>query len=117
MAEGLRISNQETLEQFLSCWEGLEDPRSGNAGLHDIHELLVIALCAVLCGGQGAVDMALFARSKEPFLGGFLKLENSMPSHDTFSWLIRNVDPGQFRACFQQFMAEMCRTPLIVFRK
>jgi len=100
------MSNQETLEQFLSCWEGLEDPRSGNAGLHDFHELLVISLCTVLCGGQGAVDMALFARAKEPFLRGFLKLENGLPSHDTFSRLFRNLDPDQFRACFQQFMAE-----------
>jgi len=47
---GCDLSNQETLEQFSACWEGLEDPRSGNAGLHDFHELLVIALCAVLCG-------------------------------------------------------------------
>jgi predicted transposase YbfD/YdcC len=100
------LSNQETLEQFSACWEGLEDPRSGNAGLHDFHELLVIALCAVLCGGQGAVDMALFAKAKEPFLRGFLVLENGLPSHDTFSRLFRNLDPDQFRACFQQFMAE-----------
>jgi hypothetical protein len=35
--------------------------RSGNARLHDIYELLMIALCCVLCGGQGAVDMALYA--------------------------------------------------------
>jgi len=74
--------------------------------LHDFHELLVIALCAVLCGGQGAVDMALFAKAKEPFLRGFLVLENGLPSHDTFSRLFRNLDPDQFRACFQQFMAE-----------
>jgi hypothetical protein len=36
------------MEQFAACWEGLEDPRSGNASLHDFHELLMIALCAVL---------------------------------------------------------------------
>jgi len=54
-------------EQFGSCWESLEDPRSGNAALHDFHELLMIALCCVLCGGQGAVDMALFAAANEPF--------------------------------------------------
>jgi hypothetical protein len=35
----------------MACWEGLEDPRRGNAGLHDFHELLVIAMCTVLCGG------------------------------------------------------------------
>jgi len=93
------------LEEFATCWEGLEDPRSGNARLHDFHELLMMALCAVLSGGQGAADMALFAKSKEPFLRGFLRLENGVPSHDTFSRLFRQLDPEQFRAAFQRFMA------------
>jgi hypothetical protein len=66
----------------------------------------VIALCAVLCGGQGAVDMAVFAEAKETFLRGFLKLENGLPSHDTFSRLFRNLDPDQFRGSFQRFMAQ-----------
>jgi hypothetical protein len=48
------IQSQEAgMDQFVACFEGLTDPRSGNAGLHDLHELLVIALCAVLSGGQG----------------------------------------------------------------
>jgi hypothetical protein len=102
------MSCEDSLEQFSACWEGLEDPRSGNAGLHDFYELLLIALCAVLCGGQGAVDMAVFAEAKEPFLRGFLKLENGLPSHDTFSRLFRNLDPDQFRDSFQRFMAQFC---------
>jgi predicted transposase YbfD/YdcC len=100
------MSGKETLEQFGSCWEGLEDPRSGNAALHDFHELLMIALCCVLCGGQGAVDMAVFAEAKEPFLRSFLTLANGLPSHDTFSRLFRNLDPDQFRDSFQRFMAQ-----------
>jgi predicted transposase YbfD/YdcC len=94
------------LDQFAGCWEGLEDPRSGNSGLHDFYELLMIALCAVLCGSQGAVDMALFAKAKGPFLRSFLKLENGVPSHDTFSRLFRNLDADQFRASFQRFMTK-----------
>ena len=92
------------MEEFSACWEGLEDPRTGNAGLHDFHELLMMALCAVLCGGQGAVDMALFAKAKEPFLRGFLKLEHGAPSHDTFSRLFRQLDTAQFQAALQRFM-------------
>ena len=65
----------------------------------------MIAFCAVLCGGQSAVDMARFARAKEPFLRSFLKLHNGLPSHDTFSRLFRLLDPEQFRATFQCFMA------------
>ena len=72
------LPHEDALDPFSACREGLEDPRSGNAALHDFHELLMIALCAVLCGGQGAVDMAVFAKAKEPFLRGFLKLVPSI---------------------------------------
>jgi len=92
------------MDQFVTCFEGLEDPRTGNAGRHNFYELLIMALCAVLCGGQSAVDMALFARSKEPFLRGFLTLKHGTPSHDTFSRLFRLLEPEQFRAVFQRFM-------------
>ncbi len=43
------------MDRFAACWDELDDPRTGNAGLHDFHELLFIALCSVLCGGQGVV--------------------------------------------------------------
>ena len=93
------------MDRFVACWEGLEDPRTGNAALHAFHELLVIALCTVLCGGQCAVDMATFAKAKEPFLRSFLKLANGLPSHDTFSRLFRLLDPAQLSVAFQRFMA------------
>lgn len=98
------------MDQFAVCFENLEDPRSGNAALHDFHALLIIALCAVLCGAQGAVDMALFAREKEPFLRTFLDMKNGPPSHDTFSRLFRRLDPDQFRAAFQRFMTAFSAT-------
>jgi len=98
------------VEGFESCFEDLEDPRTGNAGLHDLLEMLFIALCTVLSGGQSAVDMAMFAREKETFLREFLKLEHGLPSHDTFSRIFRLLDPEQFRACFQRFMARFAET-------
>jgi hypothetical protein len=71
------------LDRFIECWDGLDDPRTGNAALHDFHEILAIAMCAVLCGGQGSVDMGLFAKSKEPFLRGFLKLESVLQNYSS----------------------------------
>src|SRR5688500_6136524 len=98
------------MDGFIACFEGLEDPRTGNAGRHDLLEILMIALCTVLCGGQSAVDMAEFAEDKEAFLRGFLTLEHGRPSHDTFSRVLRRLDPDQFRACFQRFMARFAET-------
>jgi hypothetical protein len=81
------------LDQFVACFEGLEDPRTGNAGLHDFHELLIIALC----GGQGATHTAAFAVAKEPFLRGFLKLDNgpvlSLAEPDLHRTRERHPDP------------------------
>jgi predicted transposase YbfD/YdcC len=98
------------MEAFAACFESLEDPRNGNAGRHDLLELLMIAFCTVLSGGQTAVDMQDFARAKEGFLRGFLTLKNGLPSHDTFSRVFRALDPDQFRSCFQQFMGRFAQT-------
>jgi predicted transposase YbfD/YdcC len=94
-----------------ACFAGLRDPRSsGSARRHDILEVLMIALCTVLSGGQSAVDMAVFGEAKQDFLGKFLKLKNGVPSHDTFSRVLRKLDPDQFRACFQKFVARFGET-------
>jgi predicted transposase YbfD/YdcC len=100
------------MEGFHACFSGLDDPRTGNACRHDLHELLLIALCTFLCGGETCVDMAEFAAAKEDFLRGFMVLSGGLPSHDTFSRLFRALDPEQFRGCFQAFMsrfAESCQ--------
>jgi hypothetical protein len=92
---------QETLGAIGSCWEVLENPRHGNAPLYDFHELLIIALCCVLCGDRGRPIWLVFDKLKEPFLRGFLSrvlsLKNGVPKHDAFSRLFRALDPDQFR--------------------
>src|SRR5512147_1173575 len=85
---------------FAELFEDLEDPRTGNAKRHALHEIVLIALCAVLSGGETCADMALFGRLKQDFLKKFLALEHGIPSHDTFSRLFRLLDPAAFRTWF-----------------
>jgi predicted transposase YbfD/YdcC len=93
------------MDGLIACFAELDYPRTGNAGRHDLLEMLVIALCTVLTGGEDCTDMAEFAATKLEFLRGFLKLEHGAPSHDTFSRLFRLLNPEQFSACFQHFVA------------
>ena len=51
------------MERFSECFSELPDPRADNA-LHDLTEILFIALMATLCGATSCTDMALFARMK-----------------------------------------------------
>jgi len=91
------------MEEFVACFAEVVDPRRDNAR-HDLHELLLIALCTILTGGKDCSDMALFGELKEPFLRRFLRLRHGIPSHDTFSRVFRLLDPVPFEACFMRFM-------------
>ena len=91
------------MKQFSECFEGLPDPRADNA-LHDLTELLFIALMATLCGATSCVDMALFARMKAYLWRDVLVLKHGLPSHDTFSRIFRMIDPEAFEAAFRRFM-------------
>jgi predicted transposase YbfD/YdcC len=90
--------------RFRKAFRRLPDPRAENAR-HDLLELLVIALAAVLCGATGCAEMAEFGCAKEDLLRGFLRLEHGIPSHDTFSRVFRLLEPAAFEAAFRRFMA------------
>ncbi len=78
----------------------LPDPRSGNARLHNLLDILTIALIASIRGAESCVDFADFARDREGLFRDFLELPGRMPSHDTFSRLFRLLDPAAFATCF-----------------
>jgi predicted transposase YbfD/YdcC len=87
-----------------ACFAALPDPRTGNATRHELLEVLTIALVGSICGAESCVDFADFARDREVLFRDFLKLENGLPSHDTFSRLFRLLDPVAFAACFAHFL-------------
>src|SRR5579872_2852202 len=91
------------MNRFTECFSDLPDPRADNA-LHDLTEILFIALMATLCGATSCTDMALFARMKAYLWQDVLVLKNGLPSHDTFSRVFRMLDPTAFEAAFRRFM-------------
>jgi len=86
----------------------LADPRAANAR-HELLEVLVIALAAVLCGAETCSDMAEFGQAKEGLLRLFLRLEHGIPSHDTFSRVFRLLEPKAFEAAFRRFMVAFAK--------
>ena len=44
------------MEEFVACFAEVFDPRQDNAR-HNLHEILMIALCTLLCGGEDCSDM------------------------------------------------------------
>src|SRR5579859_3237025 len=89
---------------FEDAFAALPDPRTGNAKRHDLLEVLTIALTATICGAESCSDFADFAVDREDLFREFLRLENGVPSHDTFSRIFRLLDPAAFAGCFGRFV-------------
>ncbi len=59
------------------------DPRVRRTRRHALVDILVIALCAVICGADDWVAMARFGQAKRTWFRGFLTLRHGLPSHDS----------------------------------
>ena len=97
------------MRKFRRVFKKLPDPRAANSR-HDFLEVLLIALAATLCGGDGGSDMEEFGRAKEAMLRSFLQLEHGVPSHDTFSRVFRLLEPQAFGQAFRRFIEAFAKS-------
>jgi len=81
----------------------LPDPRVERTKLHKLEDILVIAICALLCGADSFEDMEVFGDAKEEWFRTFLELPHGIPSHDTFNRLFAALDPEQFLESFMKW--------------
>ena len=63
-------------------------------------DIVIIAVCAVICGADDWVGIERFGRAKQTWLETILELPNGIPSHDTFGRVFGDLDPEQFQQCF-----------------
>jgi predicted transposase YbfD/YdcC len=82
----------------------LEDPRIDRTRLHNLMDIVVIAICAVICGADGWVDIADYGVAKHAWLKTFLRLPHGIPSHDTFRRVFCLLDPAAFQECFRRWI-------------
>ena len=90
------------MRKFRRLLRHLKDPRASNAR-HDLVEILFIALAATLSGARACTDFEFFALGREDLLRQFLTLKHGVPSHDTFTNVLRVLDPKGLEAVLRKF--------------
>ena len=81
-------------------FSALEDSRVDRAKLHKLLDIVVIAVCAIICGADTWVDVESFGNAKIKWFKTLLELPNGIPSYDTFGRVFAMLDPVQFQQCF-----------------
>lgn len=100
---------KQTFSQSLEThFQELPDPRKQTRNMrHKFLDILVIAICGVICGANDWVAVATFGMAKENWFRTFLELPHGIPSHDTFTDVFTKLSPEHFQSCFTAWMSSL----------
>lgn len=89
---------------LIQILKDIEDPRIERCKLHALIDILVIAICAVICGAETWEEMEEFGKSKKEWLESILELANGIPSSSTFRRVISRIKPAEFQEKFLKWI-------------
>jgi predicted transposase YbfD/YdcC len=101
---------ERELRDLETIFAQVEDPRVERTKYHRLRDIIIIAICGVICGAEGWVEIEEFGRAKEAWFTDLLSLSNGIPSHDTFGRVFARIDPKQFEASFFQWVQGLSKT-------
>jgi len=98
------------VESIGSHFESLSDPRHTRNRKHLLVDIVVIAVCGMVCGCDGPTAIHRWAANRLDWLQSFLTLPNGLPSRDCMRRLLMALKPQAFQKCFQDWVAQSVRT-------
>jgi predicted transposase YbfD/YdcC len=93
-----------------SYFESLSDPRHPRNRKHLPVDVAVIAVCGIICGGDGPTAIHRWAKHRASWLAGHLALPNGIPSRDCIRRLLMALKPEAFPRCFQAWVTDAMTT-------
>lgn len=86
----------------------LPDARVEGRTDHDLLDIVVLALCAVMSGAEGWDDIEDWGCEREAWLRRYLRLRNGIPGHDTIRRVFETLSPMELELRFEAWMGEIC---------
>src|SRR3990167_9429669 len=99
--------HKDVSESFESHFGKLKDPRIDRKKLYPLVEILFVVLCGSICGAESWRDFVLFGKAKIDFLKQYYSFSNGIPCKDTLARLFSSFDPGEFKACFIEWVQSL----------
>jgi predicted transposase YbfD/YdcC len=93
------------VEVLFESLQKIADPRREHQKFHSLFDVLVISICATICGAEHWTEMAEFGEAKHDWFASFLELENGIPSHDTFRRVFILLDNTELKELFIEWVS------------
>jgi predicted transposase YbfD/YdcC len=90
-------SPETTLVEY---FDDIEDVRLDRNKKHLLVDILVLAICGVICGANGPTEIVAVAKGKLAWFRTFLTLPNGVPSHDTIGRVLGLIRPDVLESRF-----------------
>lgn len=98
---------EQPIASILHHFSSIKDPRVNRQKKHQLQDIFFITLCAVICGADNWVAIEEFAEAKKDWFTELLKLQNGIPSHDTFGNVFAVIDTEKFSECFSRWVSDL----------
>ena len=98
------MSTSSAIAKMTESYAELTDPRIERTKHHALIDIVVIALCGVICGSNSWEDLPKYGRAKRDWLRRHLRLTNGIPSADTFAQVFQRLDPDEVIRCMQEWL-------------
>ncbi|AFZ33932.1 transposase, putative [Stanieria cyanosphaera PCC 7437] len=92
--------NSSPLTSIETHFRSLPDPRAKHRIEHRLIDIVMITICAVICGADNWVDIENYGHAKQDWLKEFLELPYGIPSHDTLMRVFARLKPEHLQQCF-----------------
>ena len=96
---------------LITCFSKLKDPRVLGRVDYPLIEIIIISICAIICGANHWKAIADFGKAKEDWLKTFLELENGIPSAQTFGRVFSLICPKKLLDCFKEWCKKTTGLP------
>lgn len=102
------MAEKEAVEGLIERFRDLPDSRVEGRTDHDLLDIIVLALCAVMSGAEGWDDIEDWGLAREEWLRRYLNLRNGIPGHDTIRRVFEALSPDELEQRFEQWMKAVC---------
>jgi predicted transposase YbfD/YdcC len=103
-------ADAQAVRLLLWHFRRVKDPRVARTRRHPLSNVLVMGLCAAVCGADGFKAMAAFARSRAGFFRRFVSMPHGTPSADTFRRVFGAINPQAFEMAFRAWVGALAQS-------